>query len=274
MFGFSFAYNGVNPALIDSGASFDPDAQSFFTATGITDTTQKNAVNKLVLDLKSYGIWTKMKAIYPMVGGTATTHKFNLKDPQDTNGAFRLTFTGGWTHSSTGALPNGTNAFANTFLNTATNLSINNGHLSYYSRTDQTAGVIAEIGSLKSLPDSFSDIQLKSSSGAVVRINNTTAFNSAANTNSTGFYIGSRTASNVIKMYKNGSVLVNGTASSNATSTINFYIGAQNNNGTAQSYSQKECAFASLGDGLIDAEASNFYISVQTFNTTLGRQVP
>ena len=31
-----------------------------------------------------------MKAIYPFVGGTATTHKFNLKDPADINAAFRL----------------------------------------------------------------------------------------------------------------------------------------------------------------------------------------
>ena len=269
LFGFGFSPSKAERVV---NITYDADAQTFFTNAGITDTTQKNAVNQLVLDLKSYNIWTKMKAIYPMVGGTSTTHKYNLKDPRDLDAAFRLSFSTGWTHSSNGALPGGT-AFANTFLNTATNLSINSGHLSYYSRTDQASGVIAEIGSLKSLPDSFSDIQLKSGSGAIVRFNNTTAFNSAANTNSTGFYIGSRTASNVIKMYKNGSVLVNGTASSNATSTVNFYIGAQNNNGTAQSYSQKQCAFASLGDGLTDAEASNFNTAVQAFNTTLGRNV-
>ena len=108
----------INPYAF--GVAYDPDAQAFFTASGLTGATELNAVNQLVLDLKGFGIWTKMKAIYPMVGGTAALHKWNLKDPQDTNAAFRLVFTGGWTHSSTGALPNGTNAFANTYLDSAT----------------------------------------------------------------------------------------------------------------------------------------------------------
>ena len=38
-------------------------------------------------------------------------------------------------------------------------------------------------------------------------------------------------------------------------------------------YSAKECAFASIGDGLTDTEAANFYTAVQTFQTTLSRNV-
>ena len=95
--------------------SNDPDAQAFINAAGITGTTQQSAINTLVVSLKANNIWTKFDAIYPMVGGTATTHKFNLKNPADTNAAYRLSFVGGWTHSSTGALPNGTNAYADTF---------------------------------------------------------------------------------------------------------------------------------------------------------------
>jgi hypothetical protein len=45
----------------------DPDYQSFITATGITQPTQSAALETLVSDLKSYGLWNKMKAIYPMV---------------------------------------------------------------------------------------------------------------------------------------------------------------------------------------------------------------
>jgi hypothetical protein len=45
----------------------DPDYQSFITATGITQPTQSAALETLVSDLKSYGLWSKMKAIYPMV---------------------------------------------------------------------------------------------------------------------------------------------------------------------------------------------------------------
>ena len=67
----------------NGGAANDPDAQLFFNAqstAGVTlTTTQMNAVNQWVVDAKAASIWTKFKAVYPMVGGTATSHKFNLK---------------------------------------------------------------------------------------------------------------------------------------------------------------------------------------------------
>ena len=57
----------------------DPDAQAFITAASITDPTQQIAINQLVVDLKGYNIWSKMKAIYPYVGGTSTSTSYNLK---------------------------------------------------------------------------------------------------------------------------------------------------------------------------------------------------
>ncbi len=118
-----------------SGGGVDPDAQAFITAASITDPTQQSAINQLVVDLKGYSIWTKFKAIYPIVGGSASSHKFNLKDPRDLDAAFRLTFSSGWTHSANGMLP--TNAFADTkFSMLNSGLSLNSAHLSYYSRTN------------------------------------------------------------------------------------------------------------------------------------------
>jgi len=135
----------IGSTLVWSFVSFDPDAQAFITAAAITNPIQQNAINQLVLDLKAYSIWTKFKALYPFVGGTATTHKYNLKNPLDTNAAFRLVFNGGWTHSANGALSNGTNGYADTFLNPSISLSQNSTNLSYYSRTN-TDGNTSEIG--------------------------------------------------------------------------------------------------------------------------------
>ena len=89
------------------GLGLDSDAQAFIAAAGISNPTEISAINTLVLDLKNNNnLWTTLKAIYPMVGGTATSCKFNLKDPRDLNAAYRLQFNGGWTFSSTGAKPN------------------------------------------------------------------------------------------------------------------------------------------------------------------------
>lgn len=260
----------INPYAF--GVSYDPDAQAFFTASGLTGATNLNAINQLVIDLKGFGIWTKMKAIYPMIGGTAALHKWNLKDPQDTNAAFRLVFAGGWTHSSTGALPNGTNGYANTFLDTANNLALNSGHLSYYSRTNNTTSAL-DMGSLKSSPDSYSDLVLYYTGLVYSRFNNSAPYDNVASTSTLGFFTGSRTANNVIRTFRNGTQIIAGTASSSATSAIDFYLGSTNNNGVAQFFSNRQCAFASIGDGLTNTEASNFYTAVQAYQTTLSRNV-
>ena len=94
----------------------DTDASAFIAAAGLTSSTHISSVRRLVSALKYEGLWIKMKAVYPFVGGSATSHKFNLKDARDVNEAYRLVFSGGWTHDSTGALPNGTNGWANTNL--------------------------------------------------------------------------------------------------------------------------------------------------------------
>ena len=111
----------------------DADAQAFISAAGITDLTQAAAINTLVNDLKTYGLWTKMKAFYPMVGGTAASHKFNLKDPRDLNAAYRLTFFGGLIHDSNGVLGNGTTGYAYTNLAQNT-MGLNNMSIGWYNR--------------------------------------------------------------------------------------------------------------------------------------------
>jgi hypothetical protein len=93
-----------------SGAPVDPDAQAFITAASITDPTQQSAINTLVVDLKGYSIWTKFKAIYPIVGGVASSHAVNLKTP----GTFNLSFATGVTHSANGMVSNGSTGYADT----------------------------------------------------------------------------------------------------------------------------------------------------------------
>jgi len=265
----------INPYVF--GAAFDSDAQAFITAAGITDNTQKTAINTLVLDMKGFGIWTKMKAIYPFVGGTASTHKWNLKNPLDTNAAFRLVFSGGWTHSTTGALPNGTNAYANTFLATSA-IGLNSGHISFYSRSNLSPAASIEIGALKLGPDSYSDVIINYTLVGMLGRFNATGYVSALNSDSRGFYITNRTAINVIKFHKNSTIAINSTILPQNTSNVSIFIGAANNHGVgtidvADYYSAKECAFASIGDGLTDTEAANFYTAVQAFNTTLSRNI-
>jgi hypothetical protein len=255
----------------NGGGGTDADAQAFITATGISG-TNATATNQLVIDLKAANIWTKMKAIYPFVGGTsAFTHKFNLKDARDLDAAFRLAFVGGGTFSSNGYQPNAVNSYANTFFAPSVNSAgINNFHNSYYSRTDlNLTQVEAGCGSSDA---QGTLLEIRTANLTYIRVNaNTTS--SYADTVSLGLYTQSRLLGNQQKGYKNNVLKITGAVNSNTTPTQNFYIGAYNSNGVAVYYSGKQCAFASIGDGLTDAEVTSLYNAVQLFNTTLGRQV-
>jgi hypothetical protein len=251
-----------------SGGGFDPDAQAFFdrvtTAGGTLSTTEKNATNQLVLDMKSAGIWTPMKAIYPMVGASAAACAQNLK-----SSSFTGTFTSGWTFASTGVTPNGTSAYMDTGFVPSVNSSLNNAHLSYYSRTQSTGGDRIDIGSTIG---STSEYYLTYHGFGGTYIGMHGAFiNLTTLTTTTKFFLGSRISSTQVKAYYAGSLWQTITQNSGSLNTNSVYVGGFNS--TTKYYSNRECAFASIGDGLTDTQAGNLYTAVQAFQTTLSRQV-
>lgn len=281
-------YSGHTSIVLPSGfVCPDPDAIAFLTAAGITDNTISSAICELVRDLKSARLWNKMRAIYPFVGGTATTHKYNLKDPQDSDPAYRLVFNGGIIHSSTGALPNGVNGYANTFVNSdITNFPIPDYiSFSYYSRTPGshvTGGNV--IGSF-----SNPAVEVTSARLLIRFVGNPNSSISAINypdgiqpnastttdTDGSGYYIGTRTSSDS-KLFIRG--ILRGSGSGGTTTfsppPVDMYLFAYNNRGiSALNFTNKECAFAHIGKGLSDAECVTLSTIVDNFQTTLGRNV-
>jgi hypothetical protein len=267
----------ANHGIVSSsgGVSVDLDALSFIIAAAITDNTQKTAINTLVTDLKTYNIWSKMKAVYPFVGGTASSHKWNLKDPRDLDAAYRLVFSGGWTHSSTGALPNGTTAFADTKLIPSSVLSL--PFIGTYLRTNANTGAAQmDLGSKDSSnvrylwvsswynADGFTNVLARNSSV-------TTLLNGGATTDSRGWYWVNK-ISTTAKLGKGSSILTTGT-DVQTSPNISIGLAAQNTETVPNSYSNREQAFTVIADGLSDTDTTNLYSAVQSFNTTLSRQV-
>ena len=253
---------------VNVAPSVDADAQAFITAANITDTTQKSAINTLVTQLKTYGIWTKMKALYPFVGGTAAQHRFNLKDPRAVDAAFYLSFYGGGTHSATGYQPNG-NSYADTKLK-PNDMAQNSAHMSIYLRTNVDNGV--DMGS-----NTINRFWISANLGSGVRplgLLNVVPFAvTGPNLDTRAFLLASRTDSTTNKLFRNSSLIYNETAASSTPDAYNIYLGAFNVNNGGSQYSLRQQSFASIGDGLTDAEATAFYTAVQAYQTTLGRQV-
>lgn len=254
----------------------DPDYLAFYnrvtTAGGSLSTTEQSAVLQLVLDLKDYGIWTKMKAIYPMVGASAAACSQNLKSSSFT-GTFTAT---GWTFASTGVTPDGTSAFFNTNLNSSSQLIQTNTHLSVYVRNNLNAGLPYDIGNATSPGMTVNPTYLitrYNTNVAAIGISDGSYGTVAASLDSRGFWCGGTNGSLAQVLYKNGTSFATGTAPSGNLANNNLYLGAANNGGSASFFTNKQYAFCSIGNGLSGTEASDFYTAVQAFQTTLSRSV-
>jgi hypothetical protein len=252
----------------------NPEAFNFLDAAGIARTEANGSIIiatcQLTTDLRQYGLWDKMKAIYPMVGGTANTHKFNLKDPRDTESAFRLAFSGSWIHSSTGAKPNGSaGTYADTYLNPSTRLTNTNVHISYYARAGSAGSEDSLIGTTGFGGTTIGQIQYNVYGGN--KIYSTLGGSRIDITVGSLLVFHTLTSldgsTNGMRAYTNG--ILRGTATNNSSGLPNATLILAN----GYLPSPQECAFASIGDGLTDTEAANFYTAVQRFQTTLGRQV-
>jgi hypothetical protein len=259
----------------DVGPTNTARTQAFINALALDGVTLSNtiigALNVMDNSLISAGLLPagtgagKIKALYPIVGGSATAHKYNFVDPRDLNAAFRLSFSGGWTHSSTGMLPNGVNAYADTFL-FQNILGQNNQHIATYTRQNAILGGSGSIGC--DINDTFMLIRLAAFYGNC----NDGDFNISTNANA-GLFHTTRTGANIRKSYRNGVEVINTIVSSNANVNQSFYISALNNGGPAAFFDNLETAFVSIGEGLSALNSTNLYTSVQQFQTTLGRQV-
>ena len=251
----------------------DPDAEAFILAAGITDPTEISAINTLVEDLKATGsLWALLQAIYPIVGGTATTHKYNLRNPLDTDAAFRLTFSGGWTHTTDGMTPNGINGYANTHFNPGTDLAgYTSCSIGVYSRTSNaTDGV--DLGANTSV----ADIYLRPANASITFIHGRQPVNNVSATIATDGMIHQSRGTNIIfEAYRNGVNVGTNTSIMFAplTVTSDFYLGARNTGLSQDLFSDRQLAFAYLGPRLNVDQNLQLYDIVQTYQTNLSREV-
>jgi hypothetical protein len=259
------------PAVV-AGPSTDPDADAFISAAGITDSTQQAAIQTLVTSLKADSLWTELIVIYPFVGGSASSHKYNLKDPQDTDAAYRLDIPGGYTNNSNGM--------------TADDSSIADTHFlpsSYWS--DSTS---ASMGFYS--PNTPSNVQNISmggdSSGTGLNLINEAyqppgnlyygrAFGQLINGTDHGSHTGlttiSRNGATDLQLYFNATSKQTNTNTETAGRPTNTVaLGGLNGGGQR---SNQTYSFAFIGEGLSSTNVSDLYDAVQAFNTTLSREV-
>jgi hypothetical protein len=263
-----------NGIIASSIGQFDPDSLAFFarvtTAGGTLSTTEKQAVNQLVLDLKANSLWTPMKAIYPMIGASAAACAQNLK-----SSSFTGSFSSGWTFASTGVSGNAISAYFDTLFNPVTQSQAqNNTYLSVYVRNNTGSGY--DMGNSQDAGISTKPTYLISrfpTNNAYVGIADSIYQTTLSNLDSRGFWSGGTNGSSAQILYKNGTSFATGNSNQTGFFSSNFYLGGVNGAGVLQFPSNHEYAFSTIGNGLSPTQNSNFYTAVQAFQVSLSRSV-
>jgi len=273
-----FIYEPEVVALMEA-SSTPNDETIYYSGTAFEKTGAQlwTAYNNAVVSLKYYhgltlnenNLYTIYDAIYLFHGGTSGNAKWNLCNVADTNAAFRLSFSGGWTFNGGGALPNGTNGYANTWWDTLANCGAKRISLGGYTRTAGASGTMMH-----------GTWDLDATTARVYHFAHNPLFNvgsisSGASGFNTRFHAMYMNASE-FRYIANGSSVYN-TASANL-SLINkpLYLGARNNNGASVNlYTDKQLSFYYMTGKveLSQADVLNLNTVVDQLMLDLGRNV-
>lgn len=266
--------------MATAGPSYDADAQAFFTAVeggGDTlTTTEKDATNQLVLDLKADSIWSKLQVIYPMVGGTASAMKWNLADPRDLDAAYRIGWTAtNWTFDSNGAQAADTiGEYGDTNYAGDTNDSGTGMTMALYINGGTNAAGYDLGANLATSQPTGQEVQIVAGYGAnrlVTRYGYSGASTGYDATMPTGFMASTGNSTATLLYIDGVQVVSNGTARNVATSAqTNLYLGNRSDN--TDQPTDRRYAFVGIGEELTSTNHSDLYTAVQAFQTSLSRQ--
>jgi hypothetical protein len=249
----------------------DPDAQAFIAAAGLVNAAQQEAVNELVIALKIGNVWPRLRALYPMVGGTAQAHALNLLDPRDADEAFRLTFYNNPRHDALGVRWDGVIQYADTHF-VPTRLPFNSCHLAYYATTTSPAyPTCIEIGCLD-LAANVSLSLLSNFNSGLLQFEFPGGYSRGQVPTALGLSLASHPDGLTAATYRDGRALPvadQQVAANRAYPAVPVLL-AHRQDGY---FSDRACGLASIGEGLSPAEAAAYAAAVADFERALGRAV-
>lgn len=265
MYGIGYGITAIGATTKRSGGiAYDVNALNYFTRNStLTDVTQKIAINQFYIDLKSYGLFgSSLRAFWFDFLGNSTKCSYNGANPSE-----QTTYTSGWTFSSSGSKPNGTNAYCDTGIKPS-DLSQNAIGIGIYIRENITETSF-DIGASNSNYVAISSLLSGSFYGGI----NQNSFLTSANSDSKGFYSVTRTTSSLIKSFKNGILKVTDTTTSTTPEAINIFKGGLNRGGGILYPSTRQFAFSYIDNGLTETQVANLNTCVTSLMTTLGINV-
>ena len=267
----------TNTPTPSSAPAFDSDAAAFLEAVlltgGTLDTTISGATNTLFTDLKSNGLYSKMTQFYPMIGGTASS--IGLMGNRSSGTTFDMNWFGTWSYGVSGATGNASNTYASFNISGNTVLATNS-HIAAYGNlpNNNTGGYDLSIN-FNNQGGRVQQIIFEYNNGGVGYYEYS-GYQSVAGADTANFVIYSRNAAGTQTIRaRNGIALANKTEDCNTIdNTREWFLGAeQGNNGAKLGSTSNRYCWVGFGTKLTEAELLTYQTIINTFQTTLGRNV-
>lgn len=257
----------------------DSDATAYLEAVvaagGTVTPTITTATNTLFTDLKAASLYTKIDVMYPYIGGVAASNAINAK----LNATFNITWYGGMTFSTNGAIGDGTNGYGDTNFNASVSaIALDYSWGVYVYDKGNFGGEVylngAFDGTYLSMfrGDSSTEVGLYGYNGSNPRLAITVP------TDNKGLYISTFDSTSTKSIYYNYNSASPVSGSSSAGSPANLanqpiYSHVLNLNGGPYTgnYCSATTSFLYFGKSLTSGEVTTLSSIINTFQTTLSR---
>lgn len=247
----------------------DSVVQQFLNTNGASNFTalEISALNNLVVQKKLAGTWSKQLEFAPLIGGTQTSCAAKLV----WQNASTITWAGTPIFDSTGVTSsNILTDYGNTgfIINPANQ---NNFGMACYVRNNFAAGNKSVMGAVNASPFEFAHIYPRRADNNIFIGINQTANTPVTVASVGGYYEGQRTASNVIKGWRDSTLLINSNQVSSLPPTFSIFILGRNAIGSLQVGADANISFYKMTTGLTDSERAADYGIDRQFLSVLGK---
>ena len=246
--------------------SLDLDAKTFLNNSGLVDLAIRFEVNNFFISLKSLGLYDKIKAGWLHAGDTYDKQKLNIKNPIDSDAAYRLTNlnTGGTSRFTD---VNGTTEIQDTHFNMDNELDVSSCGATITSggQLSSSEGSRIAFGAIQ--PSKRFSIIITTGSIGVFRISSQIV---PTQPNGSGIFT-AQSLSSLGTFFRDGVKLTSGTVTGDLP-TFSCYLNALNNQGVASNVDARRLQTCLIHEALTDSETISLHSIIDTFEDNLGRK--
>jgi hypothetical protein len=269
----------ADPCGLSYTGGYETSAYNYFQSVegggDVLTSTEKTAISNYVVSMKSTGspcFWSRDSANYLLaISNTATARKWNLKNPVDSDAAYRLTFNGTLTINANGVQGDGGSGYMDTHL--PANAGGDNMHLSLYSTVNNTTGGKTDVGT------EYVSLRLSHTGANSVMYDASTIGGTgrlfATSSGAAGYFFASRTSSAYFYVQQNGSTIGSSTGSPDHEAGVESFtlLAYHQAGGAVLQHSPRTLALVTIGGAYTESEAAQKATIVNTLMTALGINV-